>query len=218
MRRPARLTLATAWPRMGDGAVEAIAEWIEAATAPRLIIIDTLAKIKKPGARNGDRYADDYADVGEIKALADKHGVAVLAIHHVRKMMGDDILDEVSGSIGVTAAADTILVLKRDRGKADASLHVTGRDVDERKLGMKFDPATCRWLVIGDAKALRMSDQRRKVLDTLRGGQADDTDGTRESDEGEREQRQATSLQMAQEGEVKNNRGNYTPAITPITE
>jgi hypothetical protein len=216
---PSRLTLATEWPRIGFGGLEQIGEWMDAANEPRLVVVDTFAKVKRIGGpRSGNAYVEDYGEVAELKALADEHGVAVLAVHHVRKMMADDIVDEVSGSIGITAAADTVLILKRDRGQADASLHITGRDIDERELGMKFDPATCRWAVIGDAKALRMSDARRKVLDALRdaGKPMTPTELAKAMKDDPNNVKQFL-WQLAQAGDVKSDKGKYTP-LTTLTD
>lgn len=164
---PERLTLATAWPRMDEGGIEEIQKWIDAADDPRLVIVDTLAKVKKRATGQSNAYADDYADIGQLKELADENEFAMLLIHHVRKAPSDDILDDVSGTIGITGAADTILLLKRERGQHDALLHVTGRDVDEREIGLKWDGQACKWSVLGPADQLRLSGQRMTILTTL---------------------------------------------------
>src|SRR5262249_7045120 len=104
-----------------------------------------------------------------IKKLADDHDIGILCNHHDRKMGAADALDTVSGSIGITAAVDTILLLKRDRGEHDAILHVTGRDIDERELALGFDKETCHWSVLGTAEqyhAKRASETQR-ILDIV---------------------------------------------------
>ncbi len=165
---PERLTLATRWPRNDDGGLDEIEKWIKSVADPRLVIIDTLARLKGACSVNSNQYAQDYADIGEIKALADAHGIGILAIHHVRKMAGDDFMDTVSGTTGITAAADTIIVLKRERGQHDACLHVTGRDVEEQELAMKWDAATCRWSILGNADKYRAdAGETKRVIDFL---------------------------------------------------
>ena len=66
-----------------------------------------------------------------MQSLAGEYGVGILVVHHARKLGAADPLDEISGSTGLSGGADSILVLKRDRGRADAYLHVTGREIEE---------------------------------------------------------------------------------------
>ena len=44
---------------------------------------------------------------------SDRFNVPILIIHHLKKAMAEDWVNEVSGSTGIAGAADTILVLKR---------------------------------------------------------------------------------------------------------
>ena len=61
-------------------------------------------------------YAGDYDDVSALKNISDKYGIAVMVVHHVRKLKDiSDPFNEVSGSTGITGAADTNFVLKRSR-------------------------------------------------------------------------------------------------------
>jgi hypothetical protein len=126
-----------------------------------------LAKVRalKSGPRN--LYTDDYADLGELQKLAAEHNIALLVIHHTRKAMADDAMDDVSGSIGLTAAADTILLLRRDRGKAEACLSIHGRDIEEQEIALAWDVGKCIWSYLGDARQVRMSEERRTVIDCI---------------------------------------------------
>lgn len=162
-----RLRLETQWPKFGDGGGEKIAEWINSAANPRLVIIDTLARVRPPKASKNP-YQDDYDDLSGIQVLAEEHGVAILAIHHTRKptMAAEDIVDEVSGTTGITAAADTILVLKRGRNSAEASVTVCGRDVDGAELGLTLGEHG--WQYEGNAVALRMSKAREELMACLK--------------------------------------------------
>lgn len=150
---PARLHLATQWPRLGDGGISALDDWLTAHPQARLVIFDTLARLRPPHSRNGDAYAEDYA-VGEaIKKVADDHGVCVLVIHHQRKLAADDAFDSVSGTTGLTGAADATLVLQRDRMTPTATLLLTGRDVLEQELALAWDAATCTWALTSHEQA-----------------------------------------------------------------
>ena len=87
-------------------------------------------------------------------------GLALVAVHHDRKADADDFLDSVSGSNGITGAADTVLVLRRSRGSADAVLHVTGRDVEEDDHALRFDAG--RWELTG-APIAHGGDERNAI-------------------------------------------------------
>ena len=65
--------------------------------------------------------------------LAARYNLAVLVVHHLRKMAAADPLDEVNSSIGLTGGVDGVMILKRERTRADATIFVAGRDVEEEK-------------------------------------------------------------------------------------
>ena len=94
-------------------------------------ILDTLGKVMPP-AGNGSQYGHDYKVLSQLKATADAvPGSSLVIVHHTRKMDGGDFLDAVSGTQGIAGAADTVLVLKRERHEKRATLQVTSRDAAE---------------------------------------------------------------------------------------
>lgn len=140
------LRMETVCPVWNAGGEAFVLEWLEANRDARLVIIDTFEKIRGRGASvGGSAYADDYLAAGRIKELADHYGVPILVVHHVRKAGAEDFLALVSGTNGIPGAADTILVLERSRGDADAVLHVTGRDVEETDYALSFDAPRGYW-------------------------------------------------------------------------
>jgi len=84
-----------------------------------LIIIDTLQMVRGMGYDN--TYANDYRDLSVLKKLADKHGVAILLIHHLRKENADDVFNRISGTTGVQGAVDSIFTLILSRISAVAA-------------------------------------------------------------------------------------------------
>jgi hypothetical protein len=91
-----------------------------------------------------------------------------LVVHHLRKLGADDPMDEISGSTGLSGGVDGVLLLKRDRGRADAYLHVDGRDIEEpAELALKWDANTVCWTLAGDAEEYRLSKERMEVMRTL---------------------------------------------------
>ncbi|NEA37302.1 hypothetical protein [Streptomyces sp. SID13031] len=69
------------------------------------------------------------------------HGVAILVCHHTRKAVGEDFVDDVAGTNGLAGSADVVMSLRRARGQADAVLHLTSREAEEREIGLtRFGP------------------------------------------------------------------------------
>ena len=130
---PERLTLATQWRRLDQGGVEDIESWCDSVSAPRLVLLDTLAGVRP--ARNGSDtlYEGDYRALRDVHKLANDRAMGVVALHHTRKMDADDPVDTISGSLGLAGAADTCLILAR--GSKGTTLYVRGRDVEESRTG-----------------------------------------------------------------------------------
>ena len=162
-----RLTLATEWPRLDKGGVEDIREWMNSVTEARLVVVDTLAGVRPIRATTG--YTDDYETLSALHRLANERGVAVLVLHHTRKMAADDPIDTVSGTLGLSGCADTILVLARASG--GATIYCRGRDIEEAEHAATFDAETCRWTIVGDAADVHRSEERQRVAEALADGE-----------------------------------------------
>ncbi|MBT2507521.1 AAA family ATPase [Streptomyces sp. ISL-98] len=168
-RAPAGLTLVTECPPFPQGGVEAIAGWLDRNPDARMVVIDVFAKMRGASPQGASAYDADYVAVGYAKRLADHYGIAVVLVHHVRKMASEDFLAEVSGTNGIAGAADATLVLKRARGQADGILHVTGRDVDEAEYALSFQAASGAWhLLDGPVSDHTVGDTRAAILRHVR--------------------------------------------------
>lgn len=159
---PSAFLYAVSWERADCGGTERIRHWLLAADKPRLVVVDVLAKFRPAGGTENS-YAADYAAVSGLQALASEFGVAIVIVHHVRKAGSDvDPFEKVSGTMGLTGAADTTLVL--DRSGSGITLYGRGRDIEEVEVDMRFERETCRWLVAGPVEEARRSDERRRIL------------------------------------------------------
>jgi len=159
---PTRLTIATTWPRLDQGGEKWLEAWGEKHPGSR-VFIDTLARVRPGASRNGTLYADDYAALSGIQTIAGRHDLEVMVVHHTRKMTADDPLETVSGTQGLTGAADTVLVLARERARRDATLFVTGRDVEESEIPLRWEPGTCSWSLLGR----ELSEEREAIIGLL---------------------------------------------------
>jgi RecA-family ATPase len=113
---PEQLHLTTSWRRAHEGGIEEITEWCQSVPNPVMVVIDTLEKFRAPADGRKGEYSADYEAVAALQKLALGHRIAVVIVHHDRKMDADDPFDTVSGTLGLTGAADTILIVKRKAG------------------------------------------------------------------------------------------------------
>lgn len=132
--------------KLQSGLVAQLERFVESHPGTRLVIIDTLQTVRNASSDNA--YAADYTDLGLLKRFADDHGIAVVLIHHTRKMSDpSNVFNMVSGSNGIMGTADETMVLAKSNffdGKA--TLSVTGRDVDLAEYKLAF--RDCRWELI----------------------------------------------------------------------
>lgn len=139
-------------PRLGDGLVASLAAWVSAHPQTALIIVDTLARIKCPGAGGENAYEADTRIMGALQRFALDHGLCVLLIHHLRKSVGgvkeQDVYERVSGSTGLTGVCDCVLVLDGKRQTPEAQLYVDGRDIPPAQVALGFEQG--RWSVLSE--------------------------------------------------------------------
>ena len=104
-----------------------------------LVILDTLGKARDVFTGN-DAYQKDYKELSDYKRLVDQHpGSTLLIVHHTNKGAHGDFVASVSGTQGITGAADSVLTIERGRGEGEATLNVTSRDAAEGSYAMTFD-------------------------------------------------------------------------------
>ena len=134
---------------LGEGLEEQMDAFLARHPDTVLIIIDTLQMIRPI---HDSTYANDYRDLSQIKKLADRHGIAVLLIHHLRKEKADDAFHRISGTTAISGAVDSSFVLaEARRGSNRASLLCVGRDIEYRELELERD-ADNVWELCADSR------------------------------------------------------------------
>ena len=131
--------------QLGLGLEEQLKKFVRQHPDTKLIIIDTLQKVREVG---GDKYsyANDYEVVGKLKRLADACGVCLLLVHHTRKQQADDKFDMISGTNGLSGAADGAFLLQKEKRTDDtATLDVVGRDQQDQRLYLTKDKEHLTW-------------------------------------------------------------------------
>jgi AAA domain/RepB DNA-primase from phage plasmid/IclR helix-turn-helix domain len=163
---PKRLSLCYDLPRLGEGGAEVIRDWIVSHPEARMVAIDTLAMIRALKKTDESNYQSDYLALLDLRALANEFGIALVVSHHLRKAEADDPFDTISGTLGLTGAVDSMLVLKRD-SYGGFVLHGKGRDLIEVEKAMSFDRNSCLWRIEGDAGPIRRSSERTSILNAI---------------------------------------------------
>lgn len=131
--------------QLGKGLDEQLARFVVEHPDTKLIIIDTLQKVREVGGDNYS-YANDYQIMARLKSFADAHGICLLLVHHTRKQTADDRFDMISGTSGLLGAADGgFLLYKEKRTSNAATLEVSGRDQQDQKLYLLRNTETLLW-------------------------------------------------------------------------
>lgn len=78
-----------------------------------------------------------------------------------------DAIGDILGGTSKGATLDTAWGLYRDRGKQEANLVITGRDVEDLNLALEFDKKTGLWRYNGDYYALKITERRQEYLDLV---------------------------------------------------
>lgn len=165
--KPIPLDIYSSWPRLDDGGLEIFIDKIGEKPETGLIIIDTLARIRSL-KRPGSIYEADYNEMAKLKKVADEQRISIIVIHHTRKAGGADFLDRVLGSTGLTAAPDNIALLMRKPSQPEATLFVSGREMEEQELAFKFEAEWGSWVILGHAEDCRLTQERQEIIDLLR--------------------------------------------------
>ncbi len=163
---PQCLFLETQWPRLDEGGGDQLVAWLNEHPAARLVIVDVYPRIR-PYTRDRSSFQADYEGASLLQAIAVEFGVAIVALYHTRKAEASDFVETVQGTFGTAAAAGTIVVVKRARGEASATLHVTGRDVMEQELALRFAAEIGTWELLGEAAEYALGETRKLILEAV---------------------------------------------------
>ena len=152
--------------RLDHGLLDDLESWLLQKSAVKLVIIDTFNKVRRLKRRGTTPYEKDYNEINILKQFADDHKIAILVVHHLRKSDAKDITDTIAGSTGITAAADAIMILQKERGSNHAILSVTGRDMPDLERGISLNPESLCWEV--STPTDEMTQERAEILEILK--------------------------------------------------
>lgn len=130
---------------IGSGLEEQIERFISEHPNTKIIFIDTLQKIRSASPES--TYATDYKELSVLKSIADKHSIAIVLVHHLRKTKDADPFNMISGTTGLSGCVDGSFVLSESkRGSRNAALYCVGRDIENHEIELKFNSEQHRWI------------------------------------------------------------------------
>ena len=146
---PSSVHFCTECALIGQGLEEQVDAFIAAHPDTVLVIIDTLQMVRPI---HDATYANDYRDLSVLKRLADKHGIAILLIHHLRKEKAEDVFHRISGTTAISGAVDSSFTLVEEkRGSGRARLTCVGRDIEYRELELRRSEENV-WELVSDSR------------------------------------------------------------------
>jgi hypothetical protein len=133
---------------IGSGLEEQLENAKERLPQMKLIVIDTLQKIRES---TDISYGSDYKELSVLKKLADKLKVAIILVHHTRKSHDNDPFNMISGTTGLSGCVDGSMVLiENKRGSRNEKLYCVGRDIENQEINLVFEKG--RWRVLDEVK------------------------------------------------------------------
>src|SRR5262249_10582913 len=135
------------------------------AERPRLIIVDILERVRlRDKNPHGPQYSADYEALASLHKLTAETQTASVAAHHQRKQGADDLLDTLSGTLGLGGAVDSVVILAKD--ETGHFLYGRGRDLEEFKVAAAMDERH-RWQVLGPKPDTQASPERAQIVAAL---------------------------------------------------
>ena len=157
-------------PYLNMGLEESLQNWIDTVNNPKLIVIDTLARVKAVSGRNkaGTAYDHDNETLRSIQKLAVKNGVSIVLVSHLNKAPQDYAFDKITGSTGLQGICDAMWLVERGEHGAQSTFIGRGRDIMDFEYSLAWNDETWRYDYNGDLQEVNTNQNRKEVVDAMR--------------------------------------------------
>ena len=157
-------------PYLGMGLEESLQTWIDAVATPRLIVIDTLARVKSRTGYNraGTAYDLDNETLRAIQKLAITNGVTIVLVSHLNKAPQDYAFDKITGSTGLQGICDAMWLVERGEHGAQSTFIGRGRDIMDFEYALNWNQETWRYEFVGNLQEVKLNDNRKEVIDAMK--------------------------------------------------
>ena len=163
------ILLANDVPYLGFGFEESVERWIDDSENPRLIIIDTLARIKpRQGKQSGTAYDLDNELLNKLQTIAIQKNITIAFVTHLSKQSTDYSWDRIQGSVGMQGMTDAMWLIDRGETSKNASITGRGRDIEDFEYAVKWNEEKFQYDFEGNLQIVEMNENRREVLDAMR--------------------------------------------------
>ena len=137
-------------PLLTLGLEEEIEDWIKNTLDAKLVIIDPYQKVKyTKGGYKLNAYENDNYNLQDLQTLATKYEIAIVLVHHLKKVRADDVYDEITGSAGIQSNSDSMIVISSDRKKGkNPILSCLPKDAEQQEFEIALNPK-CIWENLG---------------------------------------------------------------------
>lgn len=143
------VAFATDADMLGAGFEKQLASYLESNPGTKVVIVDTLAKIRGE-ASSSNIYASDYATMNIFKYFADSYKIVLILVHHTRKQGAEDSMQRISGTNGLMGGTDGAMILEKpDRSQLEATLTMTSRDFEDARILLHQNSDTMCWEFVG---------------------------------------------------------------------
>ena len=164
---PSNLNFAVIADVLGSGLEQQIPAFLKQESETKLIVIDTLQRIRNVDM-SSNAYATDYRDICELKKLADKHSIAIILVHHLRKHSDKDPFNMFPAPQVLLAVWIPHMYWKKDkRSDNNAKLYVTGRDVEYLELSLRFENCVWECLACENSEEVSKRETPEFILQTI---------------------------------------------------
>lgn len=139
-----------------NGLLDEFQKWIDDHDSPRLIIVDTLARVKGAGIPGLDAYHSDYQQFSPVQKFAIKNKVCILLVTHFSKQKGlatNDPFERITGSNGLFGVADATWIFSGKR-EQEQELLISGRDIEYQQYRISKGKEDVLWKLIGSVEQI----------------------------------------------------------------
>jgi len=156
-------------PYLGMGLEDSLQQWIDNVSNPRLIVIDTLARVKQAmGRRSGTAYDHDNETLRNIQKLAVSNGVTIVLVSHLNKAPQDYAFDKITGSTGLQGMCDAMWLCERGENGAQSTLVGRGRDIHDFEYSLNWNEETWRYDYIGNLGEVTLNENRKEIINAMK--------------------------------------------------
>jgi hypothetical protein len=171
-------TTDTEAPYLGYGLEQDLLKWINAVDKPKLIVIDTLARVKPRQTFNkGTAYDLDNELLRNLQHLAIENNVTIAFVTHLSKAQQDYNFDKITGSVGLQGMTDAMWLIDRGDNSQTASITGRGRDIMDFEYAVKWNDNTWTYDFVGNRVEMELKENRKMIIDAMRqmakGGQTE---------------------------------------------